>query len=209
MARFPREIGGFLGYARIAVHQKDWAEAVRRWQLIRDEFNHELSYIGMAQAMTGLGRFDEAEAVLSQARARFPTSGEIYAEMARTAQASGDVAEALVRWTRLVERFPLFMYGYFQAAEAMEALGERATANTILIEAIDRFHTESRPLDEFSNLIRRRGDQHAAVEAWSALRQACPFNEQAYIRGADALSQAGRREESEALLAEYRLRFNR
>jgi tetratricopeptide (TPR) repeat protein len=118
MRQFPDKIAPFLEYARIAVARKDWEEALRRWQPIRDEFKYFGGYVGGAEALTQLGRFDEAEALLEQARYRFGTNPGPLIELARVAEARGDVAEAVKRWQGIVYRFPLEMPVCCMSADA-------------------------------------------------------------------------------------------
>jgi tetratricopeptide (TPR) repeat protein len=206
--RFPDNIGGPLEYTRIAIKAKNWQEALRRWQSIRDQFDYFGSYIGSAQALTHLGRYDEAEALLQQARLRFGTEPAPLSEFARVAEAKGDVPAAVQRWKDVLSRFPLDIYVHFIASEAFEKLGEPAEAEATLRAAIDRFPTELRPPLELAQLLHhKRRDFPAAADAWAALRAVFPDNEDAYTSGAHALDQAGRMADAQALREEHRRRF--
>jgi tetratricopeptide (TPR) repeat protein len=206
--RFPDNIGGPLEYARIAIKAKNWEEALRRWQPIRDQFDYVGSYIGSAQALTHLGRYDESDALLQQARLRFGADPGPLSEFARVAEAKGDVPAAVQRWKDVLSRFPLDMSAHFNAAEAFEKLGDPAEAEATLRAAIDRFPTELGPFLELAKLFQyKRRDFHAAADAWAALRAVFPDNEEAYTSGAHALAQASRTEDAEALREEHRRRF--
>jgi hypothetical protein len=63
-------------------------------------------FIGQAEALTHLDRFDEAEDLLERAKASFPADSGAYAEYARLAMRRGDPGEALSRWAETVRRFP-------------------------------------------------------------------------------------------------------
>jgi tetratricopeptide (TPR) repeat protein len=208
MDQFHEEIGGFLEYARIAAHRQDWGEALRRWEPIRDRFGYVGAYVGAAQALTRLSRYDEAEEILEQARYRFGTNPSPLSELARVSEAKGDIPEAVQRWKSVLYRFPLDMLVYSSVSEAFERLHEPVEAETTLRAAIDRFPTESRPLFELAKLLQyQRRDFPAAAEAWAALRKTFPDNEEAYTSGADMLRHAGRPEDADALLEEHRNRF--
>jgi tetratricopeptide (TPR) repeat protein len=206
--KFPDSIGGPLEYARIAVKQKKWEDAVRRWEPIREQFAlFAGGYVGGAQALTQLGRYEEAEELLQQARVRFGTDPGPLTEFARIAEVKGDVPQAVQRWKDLLIRFPLEWSVQSNASEAFERLGDPAEAEATLRAAIDRFPGELGPLLSLAkSLHHKRRDFPAAAEAWRALRAVFPDFEEAYTSGAAALTQAGKPEEAEALREEYRTR---
>jgi tetratricopeptide (TPR) repeat protein len=207
MKQFPDELGGFLEHARMATLRRDWAEALRRWQIV-SEFGFRGGYIGAAQALVQLGRHDEADALLADARIRSPIDPAPIIEMARGAQLRGDIAEAVKRWKNVIVRFPLYIPGYLAAADAMDAMGEQTEAEAMFRAAIERFPLEQRPIVDMARYFHlKRRDFAAAAEAWALLRQTFSDNEEGYTRGADALRGAGRAEEAAALLAEHRQRF--
>ncbi|WP_428486525.1 tetratricopeptide repeat protein [Rhodopila sp.] len=205
--RFPDQLMGYLEYGRIADRRMDWPQALARWQVVQRQFGHHIGYTGTAQAMLRLERYHEADTLLSEARALFPTNLGIFTEFARSAQMKGDVMEAKERWNAVLKRFPQQPHGFFAAAEAFEALGEPAEAEATLRVAIDRFPREQRPFFELAHLLQRRGNVLAAAEVWAGLRQAFPDTEESYIHGAEALAHTGRSDEAEALRAEHRRRF--
>ena len=116
--KFPSHIGGPLEYARVAVKTQEWEEALRRWQPLCDQFGYFGGYVGSAQALSHLGRFEEAEEQLRQARLRFGTDPWPLTEFACVAEAKGDIAEAVLRWKAVLYRFPLDMPVHLTASEA-------------------------------------------------------------------------------------------
>jgi tetratricopeptide (TPR) repeat protein len=208
MERFPEEVLCFLEFCRVAMDREDWPEALRRWRLLRDRFDALLGYSGCARVLIRLGRIDEAEEELNAAKLRFGSEPSPTAELARCAEARGEKAEAVKRWKLYVDRFPLYMPAYIEGAEAFERLGEFSEAETLLRAGIERFPDERRPSLELAKLFHyRRRDFAAAAEAWAAVRGAFPDYEEAYTSGVEALRQAGRPEEADALFAEHRLGF--
>jgi tetratricopeptide (TPR) repeat protein len=208
LKRFPENIGGFLGYARIAVLRKDWTEALVRWQTVYDKFGHSSGCMGIAQALTRLSRFDDADEVLQQARYRFGTDPGPFAESARVAEARGDIPEAITRWNALLYRFPLDMHVSLTAAEAFARFNALSEAEATLRAAIDRHPTESRPFIELARLLHvKQQDYAAAAEAWTVVRSSFPDLEEAYLRGAEALRYADQAQQAEALHREHREKF--
>jgi tetratricopeptide (TPR) repeat protein len=206
--QFPEKINPLLEYASIAVAREDWEEALIRWKAVRDAFRYFGAYVGSAQALNHLGRYEEAEELLKQARYLFGTEPGPLTEYARIAEAKGDVPEAVERWKAVMYRFPLEMHTQLAGAEAFERLGEHEEAVATLRAAIERFPTEPNPLLYLANLYHRtRSDFPAAVEAWSELRRAFPDVQGGYSFGAEALRRTGRPEEAAALLEEHRIRF--
>jgi tetratricopeptide (TPR) repeat protein len=210
MKQFPKEIGGFLEYGRLAVRREDWVEALRRWQIVQDSFeDRTFGSLGRAQALIKLERYDEADEVLTAARVRFPTESGLLAELARCAQARGDVPEGVKRWKYRIERAPMEVYGYNDTATSLEAMGEYAEAEAILRAGIDRFPLEEGPMIALGKFLHERQDYPREAEAWAALRRVFPDNEESFTRGADALRRAGYPDQASALLEEHKSRFAR
>ena len=207
---FPENIGGPLAYARLAVKEKRWEEALRRWQLIRDGFRFAGAYIGCAEALCHLGRYEEADQLLKQGRLSFGMEAGLHYEFARVAERKGDTAEAVQRWTTVLTRFPLDMSVYIAVSEAFERLDQSTEAEATLRTAVDRFPGELRPLLEVAKLLHfKRRNFPAAAEAWSQVRNDFPDNEEAYNTGADALRRAGHNKEAEAVKQECEIRFKK
>jgi tetratricopeptide (TPR) repeat protein len=208
MEQFPDAMAGYHEYARLAVREKDWQEALRRWEPLQSVFPYVGGFVGGAQALINLGRYDEADAMLRDAFRQFVNDPSPFIEYARSANARGDIGETLKRWKSLLERFPLYMHGYFYAAEAFERLNQPAEAEAALRAAADRFGTESRPLIELAKLYHfQRLDFPAAADAWATVRKAFPELDEAYRYGAEALERANRHEEALALRAAYTAQF--
>jgi tetratricopeptide (TPR) repeat protein len=206
--QFPDQINPLLEYARIAVAREDWEEALIRWKAVRARFLYFGSFVGSAQALSQLGRYEESEELLQQARYLFGTDPGPLTEYARIAEVKGDIPEALERWKAVMYRFPLEMHTRLIGADAFERLGDHEEAVATIRAMIERFPSEPHPLLRLADLYHRtRSDFSAAAEVWSELRRAFPDIEGGYTFGADALRRTGRPEEAAALLEEHRIRF--
>jgi len=204
MKVFPEEVKGYLYFGRVADLRADWVEALRRWQIVRDLFDHQIGYSGCAKALQHLGRSDEAEAIFLALSARYPTDTNARIELARIAEVAGNTQMAVERWTRIAELFPLFLPGCLAAAEALEKLGEVVQAEEVLREAAGHFPSEQRPVIDLGQLLLRREDFAAAVEVWATMRQRFPDVGIGYVQGIDALLRTGRSDEAETLREQQR-----
>ena len=73
MERFPTEAGPRIDHAWIAHVRRDWPEAARRWEQVRERHdNHPVGYCAGAVALREAGRIEEAAALLGTAIGRFP-----------------------------------------------------------------------------------------------------------------------------------------
>jgi capsular polysaccharide biosynthesis protein len=72
--KFPDDQWVAIGSAQTALERRDWVEAARRWQTVKQRFPHYArAYTGRAEALIESGQFEEAERVLTEAADRFPT----------------------------------------------------------------------------------------------------------------------------------------
>ncbi|MEA1053918.1 tetratricopeptide repeat protein, partial [Lamprobacter modestohalophilus] len=90
--RFPAQAVGWIEHARIAVHQKRWADARERWQAAAERFPERLlPAYGFARALELLGDLEQAEAHYAELTNRFPAHAEGWIGYAR-------IAESQKRW---------------------------------------------------------------------------------------------------------------
>ncbi len=164
MARVPNDVLVFMEHARLADAQQNWEESIDRWGAVKSRFDHSGGYMGTANAMIKLGRFDEAEVLLTQARTRFPTDVGPGVGLAQVAQARGDASEATIRWQRLAQRFPLDMVIVLLAVSNLLKLNAIEKAIELLRDAVDHFPTEPRPrtlLTEALSRLHRTDTEHS------------------------------------------------
>lgn len=108
MDRFPDDRQWLVDRAWVAHMRQDWEESVRRWAEVRaaDPKNLASHWLPGAALMNGLGRFEEAEALLAQGVALFPDHVELASDHARVAERLEDWPEAERRWSALARRRP-------------------------------------------------------------------------------------------------------
>jgi predicted Zn-dependent protease len=198
-----------MEHARVAAARRDWPEAYKRWELVRTSDNHPQGYLGMAQATLGMGRPDEAREILKAARFRFPINPGPAIELARLAEAQGDLAEILECWKVVRDRFPMTPVGHIDGAKALVAAGHIDEAETILRDAADRFKDNPGLLADYARIAHNRRDWPEASRRWEALRTRFPNIQDGYRRGAEALAALGQTAEAEAVRTEQARRFGR
>ena len=82
----------------------DLTQALWQWKRVRESLpNRHEGYIGGLQVSIGLGRLDEAEALLREAIGAFPQMPWLLSFHAELAQQRGDHEEAARRWTKMLE----------------------------------------------------------------------------------------------------------
>ena len=208
VSRFPDRIGGHYHRAEIAIRRGDWTEASERWGALRRMFPDDpLGYVRGAEALRSAGRLEEAEALAHEAVMRFPERLGGYVQSAEVSMVRGDWTEASERWGALRRMFPDDPLGYMRGAEALRNAGRLKEAEVVANEAVSRFPDRIGGHYHRAEIAIRRGDWAEASERWGALRRAFPDDRLGYRRGAEALRNAGRPEEAEALANEAAERF--
>ena len=77
--KFPKEVGLYAEYGWIAMRQRDWPEAVKRWALMREKLpEHPCGYYSGAAALKEQGDFSAAEALALEGLEKFPQEAELY-----------------------------------------------------------------------------------------------------------------------------------
>lgn len=207
MRRFPEEILGFMEHARLADLKQDWDQARQRWDVVRARFGHLSGYTGAAHALINLGLHDDAEALFTAARVRFPTEPASSAGLARCAEAKNEIVQAITLWKRLAQHFPMHIFSVLEAANALERLNSAQDAENVLRGAIERFPSDMRPSMALGELLLRRGEFCAASKVFAKARDAFPDTQAFYLRGIEALNRADQAAHAQSLLEEHRRRF--
>jgi tetratricopeptide (TPR) repeat protein len=108
--KFPPDEWLAISLARTAMAGGDWEEALRRWETAIKNFPRNSSaYVGKAETLSNLGRFDEAEAVLRLAANRFPRDALLIQTQTTLALRQHNWDEAISHWTRGRDLIPSCM----------------------------------------------------------------------------------------------------
>jgi tetratricopeptide (TPR) repeat protein len=208
LERFPGDPAPRAEHAWVAQVARDWPEAVRRWDETRRRHpDQPVGFTAAAVALREMRRFDEAEALLIEASARFPEVRAPLVEHAWLAAARRDWAEAARRWALVRERFPEAIDGYLRGAQALSSLWQHEAAETLLTEAMERFPQDAAIACEHAWLAYRRHEFDETARRFETVRHRFPDLVTGYTGGAAALRDQFRPTEAEALLEEAHRRF--
>ena len=158
-------------------------------------------------ALLNAGRLEEAEGLACEALERFPDRPGGCVQRAEVSMRREDWAVAIGRWEAVRGAFPDHASGYVRGAEALLNAGRLEEAEGLACEALERFPDRPGGCVQRAEVAMRREDWAVACERWEAVRGAFPDHASGYVRGTEALLNAGRLEEAEGLACEALERF--
>lgn len=201
-ARFPNDVGFAVERAWTAQRRGNLDEAAARFACVRELLpNHPTGFTGGATVLRDRGDFAGADALLREASERFPKEAGPVIEFAWVAQIKRDWPEAAGRWLRVRKDHGNYAVGYTAGATALRELGRLDEAMALLDEALRRFPNDGAPIVERAWLAHQQRDWNTAIALWEELRRRFPAQIAGYNGGAQALREAGRIEEAEAIVA--------
>jgi predicted Zn-dependent protease len=204
----PEHAGIAVAWARLADRRRDWREALQRWDYMRDRFPESPhGYLGAAQALREMSRFDEAEAVLLSAWDRFPEHAGVAVARARLADSRRDWPAALQRWKDVSDRFSGIIEGPWGMARTLRELNRFDEAEQVLLSARDRFPERGGVAVLCAQLADGRRDKPEALRRWEYVRDRFPGMVHGPWGMARALRELGRIDEADRLFVAARKRF--
>jgi tetratricopeptide (TPR) repeat protein len=208
MERLASDATPVIEYAWVSHIQRDWSEAIRRWEQVRTRFPDNLiGYTNGAQALRSAERFDEAESVLLQAAKVFPNETGPVTELAWLAFVRRDFEESVRRWDVVRDRFPNLVSGYLDTVHPLRSLKRTADAERILIQAVLKFPGEFAPAAEIASIALARRDWEQAGRLYAILRDRFPNQIGIYGGSILALRELRRFDDAEAVAAAAVERF--
>lgn len=208
MELFPKDPRGYFQYAEVAMCRKDWAEAVRRWEMIRKFFpHHPGGYIREGAALRLDYKFSDAEQLLLKSTELFPDIAQAFIEYAEVAMRQSNWEEASRRWNMVRSKFPQKPLGYIRGSVALREYGKLLEAEKLIKQALEHFPNEPAVVTEYCEISMQRKDWSEAVSRWQLMQNRFPDNKNVYIRGAIALREKKDYEQSNALLIQGKKRI--
>src|SRR5258707_13783562 len=201
MGRFPDNLWSAVAYAQFQERVRNWREALRRWEVVRDKFpDAAVGHPGVAAVLRELGEIEEAEAAFAAAVKQFPTDVWAAHNHAEIAGRRDDWPEALHRWESVMRRFPEHAGGYVGASAALRRLDRLAEADRLIAEATKKFPSDYWAAIDFARVAALQGRWDEAVRRWDRVLQGFPDDATGHIEKTAALIQGGPLGEAENFL---------
>ena len=197
----PDDTGLRIEYAKLAERRRDWDEALRRWTDVLETYGHSSGAVGIANAFTQLGQYQDADQLLSSILYKWGNDLSVWVSFVNVAEHQQDWEEVARRWETVRRRFPLEPMGYLHALASVLKSARPERADEILHEGIERMPYDSDICVEYARLAHNRGDWDEAGKRWAVVREKFPERAEGYAAGAEALANAGRVEESSEIAA--------
>jgi tetratricopeptide (TPR) repeat protein len=189
--KLPQDFDVLVGYARHAARREDWKEALRRWNLVKNRFDHVFGPGGAAHCLRQMGRYAEAETIAAETCERFPTDPWAYVTLAGIAADKGDLDRESQHWVAARERCPFFALAYTAGAEAERRVGREAEADDILSLAVTRIRSDLGVHLQYAYSAHHRNDWASAAERWALVCERFPDCDEAHEKTAEALLAGG------------------
>jgi predicted Zn-dependent protease len=187
--------------ARDAVRRCDWDEALRRWRVVLEHYpDTPAALLGLGEGLLELHRLDEADATLEEALRQARDDIWVAVYHARVAMRRADWTEAVRRWSALRDHFPDATLWCGGLGEALLEAGRVDEADAVLGEGVRRAPDDIWLAASYARVAMRRADWPEAVRRWGAPRENFPDATLWYGGLGEALLEAGRVEEAEAVL---------
>jgi tetratricopeptide (TPR) repeat protein len=179
--------------------------ALRLWSEARSRFPAApRAWLREAEVLLGLGRLDEAEAVLEEAVGRFPDDFWLARTRALAARAMDDDVEAYTRCRALRQAFPDNPAAHAAFVHLLLDLKQVAAAEAEVAASLARFPDLAWLRHMHARCAEEAGDTAAAAARWTGLLVVDPYHEAAYAPAVRALLGVGRPDEAAGLAREGR-----
>ena len=197
-----------LAAALCAERNGQWPEAARLWALLRDYAPAlGLAHAGFARALLRLDRVAEAEIVLARARRDLPPDVGVLEAWADAAAQRGDFEHALSRFRALRHAFATTPQATLGIARALHALGRLDEADAEYADLCGQQPADLSLAQQYASIATERCDWPEAIQRWTWITAAFPDDLPAYWHLANALRQAERDAEADAVLSDAVERF--
>jgi tetratricopeptide (TPR) repeat protein len=197
-----------LAAAQAAAAAGDREAALRLLLSLRHDFpDHPAAYHRSGAMLLALDRVDSAEALLSDAAARFPDDTGIAMEWAQAAERRSDHTAAARRWERVQRLMPEQASGYFRRAQALREAGQLAAAEALLSAAASRFPNDISIASWYARLADLQEHRTEAEQRWQDVRQRFPDSPVGYLGAAVSWRESGRPDDEDRILTEAVAQF--
>lgn len=209
VARFADDSALLVAQARVATARRDWAEASRRWGIVRARHpDNKVGYLGQAAIWRDLGQFDAADSVLTEALVRFPDDPDTRMAFAAIADSQADSAAAVGRWADARALFPGHAGAHCGGIGALQVAGRLHEAEALARDSMRRFPYRPEPAIAYARLADSRQDWPEANLRWDRAKARFPDAVDAYLGAAHSLREQGNVPAADEALQQAAARFH-
>ena len=202
-SRWPNNVHALTGYARVAVLQMHWADALVRWRQLADVMpDNPQAWIGQGNALIALGELAKADAVFQEACSRWPDNVPVLTGCARAAVLQKRWTDALDRWRQLADVMPDNPQAWIGQGNALIELGKLAKADAVFQEACSRWPDNVPVLTGCARAAVLQKHWTEALDRWQRMAVVAPDNPQPWIGQGNALIGLAEFERAEAVFQE-------
>lgn len=174
MKRFPRKSQYWEGFAIVAERRRDFAEAAKRWAVVRRKFPYGWQgYTNGAACLRELGQFNEALTVIRRGLRNIPDDVRIAVEGGRVMEAQQDWSGLLRHWQASREAHGIGCAGYVYA---LFRLGHRDEAEAELERGRNLYRTDMGIDIMASRIARESGDMEETARRLEVMRKRFPYD---------------------------------
>ena len=164
----------YIESADSAMVQKDWPQAIRRWQKVFDALKDQApkkAYIKMCGAYRQQGLYDEAEEIIIHGMQKYPKQINCYIKYAEIAMDRQDWPEAVRRWQKVFDGFQenIPATAYVKLSLAHRHQNQLEIAEEILNAGLEKFPANMVLLEEYGHLLFLKKDWQAAAKTYELI----------------------------------------
>jgi tetratricopeptide (TPR) repeat protein len=179
IARFPEEVALLIERAWIWAAKDDWEASANCWRDVRERFpGRPEGYAMGGMALRRLARFEAAQALIEDARERFPEDRSAAVEDAWIAFDQGNFLESHERWSRIRGQFPDHPEGYSMGTMVLLRAGLHDEAEALIALGSARFPDDPDVIIQSAYTAVERREWEEARRRWQRVCDRCPDREE-------------------------------
>ena len=202
----PTNPWAFIGYARIAQHQRMHTEALKRWATVKEKFPDRIqAYVGLGDAYNGLCEYEQAETMYLKAQAIDTTNPWAFINYARMAQHQQMHSEALKRWGTVREKFPDNNHLYVGLGDSFNYLTKYKDAEIMYLKAQEIAPTNPWAFISYARVAQQQNMHTEALKRWETVKEKFSDNIMAYVGLSDAYTALAKFKQAESMCLKAQL----
>lgn len=190
--QFPENVDLFGEFARAAQARGDWAEALRRWEVVITRFPGRWNgFRGKFSALAGSGQSAAAEDLVAARAGDFPNDPDALHDFARWAERRQDWRHAESIWRSFMKLHQPRDWIYLALAGVLICQEKFAEAESVLHEARQHFPNHTPLAIASAKCSERSGDTSEALRRWKSVSGLSPKSPEGALGEAALLRHIG------------------